>query len=183
VNADVVYTTDRLIVRTWTDREADVARVYDTYRRWEVSRWLGNPPATVNSTDEAAQRIDRWRRFHDTHHGTRGVWAIEIRDTGVVAGSVLLAPLSHSGTGELATEQEIGWHLHPDSWGYGYATESARGVIDFAWRHGLDEVYAVVYPDNEKSLNVCRRLHMIHTGRTERWFGATLEEFHLSNPA
>lgn len=182
MDADIVYTTDRLTIRTWTDSAADVARVYDTYRRWEVSKWLGNPPATVGSEDEALTRIQRWRAFHDKYQGARGVWAIEVRDTGVVAGSILLAPLSYSATGDLAPEQEIGWHLHPDSWGHGYATEAGLGVISYAWNHGLDEVYAVVYPDNEKSLKVCQRLGLTHTGRTDRWFGANLEEFHLERP-
>jgi len=178
---ETVYSTDRLVVRTWTDSDADLARILDTYRRWEVARWLGNPPATLNSLDEALQRAIRWRRFHDANAGERGVWAIEVKDSGIVAGSVLLAPLS-DGSGQLAPEQEIGWHLHPDSWGYGYATEAARGVIDLAWRVGLPEVRAVVYPVNEKSLMVCRRLGMTHLGRTDRWFGAVLEEFHLTRP-
>jgi RimJ/RimL family protein N-acetyltransferase len=177
-----VYTTDRLVVRTWTDSESDLSRIYDTYQRWEVARWLGNPPATLKSPEEALSRAQGWRRFHDKHNGDRGVWAIEVKDTGVVAGSILLAPLS-DGAGNLAPEQEIGWHLHPDSWGQGYASEAARGVIDLAWRVGLPEVYAVVYPENEKSLKVCQRLGMTHTGRTGRWFGAELEEFHLSRPA
>ena len=32
----VVYETDRLVVRDWVDTDED--RVFDIYRRWEVSR-------------------------------------------------------------------------------------------------------------------------------------------------
>jgi RimJ/RimL family protein N-acetyltransferase len=72
---------------------------------------------------------------------------------------------------------EVGWHLHPDSWGHGYATEAARGAIAKGFAEGLDEIFAVVRPDNKRSLAVCRRLGLTHLGRTDRWYGQALELF------
>ena len=66
---------------------------------------------------------------------------------------MLLVPLP-DGAGEF----EVGWHFHPDAWGHGYATEAARGALGWAFDRGLDEVYAVVRPDNAPSLKVCGRL-------------------------
>ena len=40
---------------------------------------------------------------------------------------------------------------------------------------------AVVYPDNAKSIAVCRRLGMTHLGQTDRYYGVTLELFRLRN--
>ena len=77
----------------------------------------------------------------------------------LVAGTVLFKPLPN-GVGEV----EVGWHLHPDSWGHGYATEAARAVIQRGFEAGLPEVYAVVRPGNEASLAVCRRLGMAAAG-------------------
>jgi RimJ/RimL family protein N-acetyltransferase len=85
----------------------------------------------------------------------------------------------HDG-GDYGGEVEVGWHLHPDSWGHGYATEAARGAVDRAFRYGLPEVYAVVRPDNAPSLAVCRRLGMTPLGRTTRWYGIDLEAFRLA---
>ena len=91
---------------------------------------------------------------------------------------MLLKPLPN-GVGEV----EVGWHLHPDSWGRGYATEAARAVVDRAFDDGLLEVYAVVRPGNEPSLAVCRRLGMQPLGRTTRWYHRELEAFRLEAPA
>jgi RimJ/RimL family protein N-acetyltransferase len=72
---------------------------------------------------------------------------------------------------------EVGWHFHPDAWGHGYATETARAALGWAFDRGLDEVFAVVRPDNTASLNVCRRLGMAALGRTSAYYGADLELF------
>jgi RimJ/RimL family protein N-acetyltransferase len=106
-----------------------------------------------------------------------GCWAIEPLDGGPPAGTVLLKPLPN-GVGEV----EVGWHLHPDCWGNGYATEAARAVVDRGFDGGLPEVYAVVRPGNEASLAVCRRLGMTPLGRVRRWYDVELEAFRLVAP-
>jgi len=165
-----VYETERLIVRPWTHDESDVDRIFDTYSRWEVARWLGAAPRALTAREEADAAVDRWAA-RGGEDGRFGVWAIEVRDTGVVAGTVLLVNLPES------EEIEVGWHLHPDSWGHGYATEAARGAIAKGFAEGLSEIFAVVRPDNERSLAVCRRLGMTHLGPSDRWYGQTLELF------
>jgi RimJ/RimL family protein N-acetyltransferase len=72
---------------------------------------------------------------------------------------------------------EVGWHFHPDAWGRGLATESARGAIAHGFKAGLGEIYAVVRPRNQASLAVCRRLGMRPLGLTKRWYDAELESF------
>jgi RimJ/RimL family protein N-acetyltransferase len=172
-----VFETERLVVRPWTHADADVDRVFDTYSRWEVARWLGSVPTALESREKADAVVDRFAARADPD-GRYGVWAIEVRATGTVAGTILLVPLPDpGGTGN--GEVEIGWHLHPDSWGRGYATEAARGAIDKGFADGLSEVFAVVRPDNERSLAVCRRLGMSHLGRTERWYDTELELFRI----
>jgi RimJ/RimL family protein N-acetyltransferase len=165
-----VYETDRLVIRPWTHDESDVDRIFDTYSQWEVARWLGATPRALTAREEADAAVDRWAG-RGSEDGRFGVWAIQVRDTGVVAGTVLLVNLPES------EEIEVGWHLHPDSWGHGYATEAARGAIAKGFAEGLREIFAVVRPDNERSLAVCRRLGMTHLGPSDRWYGQTLELF------
>jgi len=173
-----VFQTDRLVVREWTDEPADLDRIYDIYSRWEVARWLGAQPQAMASRDQAPGVVRRWRELHSASGGRYGAWAVQPRGTGLVAGTVLFKPLPN-GAGEV----EVGWHLHPDSWGHGYATESARGAVERGFRAGLTEVYAVVRPDNAASLAVCRRLGMTPLGRTERWYGVPVEAFRIDRPA
>lgn len=169
----VVFETDRLLARDWLETDED--RVFDIYRRWEVSRWLGAEPRVMTDRNAASRTIARWNeRNQDPSYG---VWAVEEKATGVVAGTVLLAPLPEPSTGDGRSEVEVGWHFHPDAWGRGLATESALGAVSYGFKHGLAEIYAVVRPDNHASLAVCRRVGMRPLGRTDRWYGAELESF------
>lgn len=171
-----MFTTERLIVRPWRRTDEDIDRIYDIYSRWEVARWLGATPRAMTERGEAEQAVDRWesRAAADPR---LGVWAVQVRDTGVVAGSVLFVRLPN-GDGEV----EVGWHLHPDSWGHGYATEAAGAVVRNGFAHGIEEVYAVVRPGNDASMAVCRRLGMTPLGITTRWYGVECEAFLLKNP-
>lgn len=162
--------TERLRLRPWTTSAADLARLTDIYGREEVSRWLGGPPSVPHE-----ELVARWAAVHELD-GRFGCWAIELAD-GTVAGTVLFKPLP-DGVGEV----EVGWHLHPDCWGHGYATEAARAVIEQGFGAGLPEVYAVVRPGNEASLAVCRRLGMVPVGRFRRWYDVELETFRLRAP-
>ena len=168
---EAIFDTERCVVRSW--RLDDAPRFLDTYRRWEVARWLGTNPKAVESVDDAEVRITRWaEQNHATPFGGR--WAVQRRDDGLVLGTVVLIPLP-DGDGEI----EVGWHFHPDAWGQGYATESARGALRWAFDRGVDEVLAVVRPENERSLAVCRRLSMEHLGRTTRYYQTELELFRI----
>ncbi len=167
---DAVLCSDRLRLRPWTTSAADLARMADIYGREEITRWIGGTP-----TLRPAELVARWAAVHalDARYGC---WAIELPDR-TVAGTVLFKPLPN-GVGEV----EVGWHLHPDSWGHGYATEAARTVIDRGFSAGVPEVYAVVRPGNEPSMAVCRRLGMEPLGRLRRWYGVELEAFRLMAP-
>jgi RimJ/RimL family protein N-acetyltransferase len=194
--AVVVTETERLIIRPWTRSDSDVDRIFDAYSRWEVVRYLGSVPRPLETRDQADGAVDRWAQ-RCTPDGRFGVWAVEIRATAVVAGTVLLVPLpepNRPGPGEVdgdgkvdgpaggEGEVEVGWHFHPDSWGHGYASEAARGVVDKGFVEGLARIYAVVRPTNEPSLAVCRRLGMTPLGLTDRWYDAELEAFRVDAP-
>jgi RimJ/RimL family protein N-acetyltransferase len=166
----VLLRTDRLRLRPWTTSAADLARLGDLYSREEIVRWIGGAP-----TVPPEELVARWAEVHrlDERHGC---WAAECPD-GTVAGTVLFKPLPN-GVGEV----EVGWHLHPDSWGHGYATEAARAVIDRGFGEGVPEVYAVVRPGNASSMAVCARLGMQRIGRFRRWYDVELETFRQTAP-
>jgi RimJ/RimL family protein N-acetyltransferase len=172
--------TRRLLIRPWTLDASDIDRVFDIYSRWEVSRWLGATPRAMRTRDEAVERVTRYREL-STSDDQYGVWAVQVRATGIIAGTVLFKHLPNS-DGSPPTDIEVGWHLHPDSWGHGYATEAARGVLERGFAAGVAQVYAVVYPGNDASVAVCRRLGMRPLGTTDRWYGTALEAYVLTRP-
>ena len=150
--------------------------MFDLYRRMEVAKWLGAEPKPMESRDQAQRGIARWAE-RNAGLDLGGIWAAERKADGVVAGTVLLARLP-DGEGEY----EVGWHFHPDSWGHGLATETARGALDLAWAGGLPEVLAVVLPGNEPSMAVCRRLGMAELGLTDRYYQQQMHLFRVAAP-
>lgn len=160
IDEEVIAETARTVVRPW--RLADADRCFDIYRRREVTAWLGAHP--MADRDEAVQMISR---ISDqiTVDARYGSWAVIERSSGVPVGGVLLKPLPN-GAGEI----EIGWQMHPDSWGRGLATEAASALLARGFADGLDEVWAVTHFGNHRSARVCAKLGMRLLGITHRWY-------------
>lgn len=147
-----VITTERLTLRPYV--ESDAPRVLDIHSRLEVIQWLGDPPyVPMADLDEALAWVERWRKAAEGGPYD-GAYAIEVRETGVVAGTVLVAPLPTSEH----DERQVGWHLHPDSVGNGYATEAAEALLDHVFALGLDEIWCDMFPHNAPSAAIAERL-------------------------
>lgn len=169
VTAEIV--TERCLLRNWRPEDED--RVLDLYARWEVARWLGAQPRAMETREEARRLVVRWGELNATEPLARR-WAVQRREDGLLLGTVILVPLP-DGDGEF----EVGWHFHPDAWGHGYATETARAAIAWGFERGLDQILAVVRPDNTASLKVCTRAGMTPLGRTDRYYGTEVELFRI----
>ena len=169
--------TGRLLLRNWD--ESDVAAFFDVYSREEVARWLGaHPRKALATVSEAQERLGRWREHERDLPPPFGLWAIvpyAAGTPGQPVGTLLLLPLSDDdGPTDLV---EVGWHLHPDFQGNGFATEAARAVLAVAAEAGMDEVLALTDLDNNASQRVAERLGMTDEGETERWFGETMRQY------
>ena len=170
------FTTERLSLHPWQPDEAEA--VLDLYSRWEVMRYLGANPQVLTDLDQAAAKIAGWLAFPGPLHG---VWAIRV--DGRPIGTALLKVLPLSGGAQPSGITEVGWHLHPDFWGHGYATEATSRLLDHAWAHGLDRVVAVTYPQNAASQAVCGRLGMAALGLTDQYYDVTSSLFEITAPA
>lgn len=116
--------------------------------------------------DEAREWIEVCRRREevDPFDVAR---AIVVRETGVVAGKVSVARAHRLDTGLFVGEYEVGWWLHPDSVGRGYATEAARALLDDVFARGLPDVWCGMYVDNAASAHVAARLGLPFVGRQQ----------------
>ncbi len=89
----------------------------------------------------------------------------------MVAGTVSLARCHRRDTGEFVGEYEVGWTLHPDSSGHGYATEAARLLLDDVFARGLPEAWCGVFVGNEVSCRVAERLGLPYLGvQQDPWY-------------
>ena len=83
-----IIETDRLILRPFADADAD--RVLDIHSRLEVIRWLSDPPYVPMADLDEARARDR-QLGHRRRRAVRTVGlAIEVKESGAVAGAVML---------------------------------------------------------------------------------------------
>lgn len=175
--------TARLLLRPWQPDDAEAALAI--YSEARVMRYLGSAGATGGSPPIAdlqtmRERMQRWFDAPaDAISGLPGRLAIVEKETQLPVGTVILSRLT-DGEGKPTPDVEVGWHLRPDRWGRGYATEAARAMLAYAFEIlRLPEVYAVVYKENAPSIRVCERLGMEHLGATDRYYGVKVELFRL----
>lgn len=163
--------TDRLTLRAFTD--ADAAR-YFSYRRLPATvRYLYRDPLTL---EESIERMPQYARLEFEKDADIFNLAIHPRGADELAGEVLLKLASLR-----AMQAELGYSLHPDSVGRGYATEAARAMLGLAFEHfGFHRVFARIDSENSASIAVAERLGMrreAHLVENDRFNGRWGSEF------
>jgi RimJ/RimL family protein N-acetyltransferase len=163
--------SDRLVLREWEAGDAPAA--LGSYGDEQVARWLA--PAMDRVQDSGAMRalLARWVDADAGMLPPAGHWAIERSEDGQVVGGASLLPLHPD------EEFEIGWAVHPQAWGHGYATESGLTLARWAFSQGIEQVIALVRPANARGLAVVRRIGMEWVGETEKYHGLRLQEYRL----
>jgi RimJ/RimL family protein N-acetyltransferase len=101
------------------------------------------------------ERWITWNLQNYAEHG-HGLWAIEQLDSGLFIGDAGITWQTALGQRLL----EVGWHIHPDHRGQGYATEAGLACL----RHGFEALRAgslssIVDPANAPSIRVAQRVH------------------------
>jgi RimJ/RimL family protein N-acetyltransferase len=143
--------TARLCLRPL--RHDDLDALAEVYQHPLVARWIGS------HTREDVEREIALQLEHQRSLGW-SFWAVEDRDTDRMIGDCGLQPLEHHGP-----DVELGYDLHPDTWGRGLATESARAVMERAFGPlGIDRVVAVVKPDHYASQRVLEKAGLHRAG-------------------
>jgi RimJ/RimL family protein N-acetyltransferase len=142
--------TTRLILRQW--RETDRAPFAELNGDPETMRFFP-APLTREESDATADRASA----HIDEHGW-GWWAVEVADGAPFVGFVGLAV-----PGFAPELVEVGWRLHRDHWGSGYATEAARESLRYGFEElGLDEIVSFTAVANTPSRRVMERIGMAH---------------------
>jgi len=149
---DYPLETDRLLLRPF--REDDLDALHDIERRPEVTRFLYWGPRTLEEVREALGR--RTAMTSIAKEGDAIRLAADLRATGALVGDVNLQ--WHS---EEHRQGEIGFVVHPDHQGRGYAVESARVMLALGFDElGLHRIVGRADGRNTASETVMQRLGM-----------------------
>ena len=149
------YATRRLLLRP--PAPADAPAIFAHGRLEEVAFPAGFPR---HETQADARRYVRGARREWKRTGLKKMaFAITLKRDGTwIGGANLRWP--HAGVGEL------GYSLHPDYWGRGYAAEAARVLLNAAFAEfGAHRVQATCWVKNRRSAAVLRKLGLKREGR------------------
>lgn len=151
--AEIVITTERLILRTWD--ESDLDAFMEATNTPAVMRWLGGVWSREDHEAGFARITGYQRDFGHTF------WIVEDRASGELLGFCGLKRVNSPGAGDLTGTAEVGWRLRESAWGKGIAKEAAIASLDLAFgRFGYSEVVAITVEGNGASQGLMRRLGM-----------------------
>jgi RimJ/RimL family protein N-acetyltransferase len=144
--------TDRLLLRRW--RLADLDALAELFALPEVWEFPFGRGLTRSESEKWLGRVlEGWE---DNGYD---MYALELAGTDRLIGFTGLRLAKWFS--EIDGEVEIGWRLHPDSWGNGYATEAALASLRVGFDElGAERIVAVVEPANAASLRLAERLGM-----------------------
>lgn len=147
--------TERLLLRRW--RRSDVNDLYEFAKSPLVGPRAGWAPH--QSKRESRQVLKRFMETGD-------VWAIVLKSTGRVIGSIGLHP-DEKRPGINA--RMLGYVLGEAYWGQGLMTEAARRAVRYAFEEARLDVLSVYhYPFNTASENVIRKCGFTYEGVLRR---------------
>ena len=134
---------------------------------WTATRYPGfndgmrwNPPASKAAIYAAIQHHLRiWA------NGEEYVWTIRLRADNNFIGRISIRREQGNGI------WSIGFWIHPEHWGQGFATEASRAIIDFGFgRLGANKIEAAHAQWNVASQRVLQKLGLNYVGDNPRGF-------------
>lgn len=144
--------TDRLLIRPGVAEDAETT--WQFRRLEQVSRWITRAPTTFEEYRGQFEAPDHLRK------------TLIVERDGEVIGDLMLQVDDAWAQAEVAddargVQAELGWVLHPEHAGHGYATEAVAELIRICFEDlGLRRVTANCFAANESSWRLMERLGM-----------------------
>ena len=124
--------TERLILRRY--KKEDIQDLFEYLSDKEVVRYEPYKPQTFEETQKSLE----WRISTDE------MIAVELKKSHKMIGNVYMGKREFEAL-------EIGYVFNRNYWGYGYAAESCKALIERAFSNGVHRVYAECDPNNKSS--------------------------------
>ena len=144
--------TDRLLLRPY--RDEDLEALHEIERLEGTARYLYNVPLDLEATRALLERRKALTAIDEEHDGL--LLAAVLKETGALIGHVNLEVKSSD-----HRQGEIGYVLHPDHQGHGYATEAAAVMLRLGFEElDLHRIVGRLDARNTASARVLERLGM-----------------------
>lgn len=150
--------TERLIIRDMLQSDWEHVHSYSSLP--EVAKYASWGPNTEEDTHQYIHHV-----LTQQQQSPRNAYelAVCIKDQDLMIGSVAIFIEK--------TNAELGYVLHPEHHGKGYATEAAMALLDYGFNTlGVHRVFATCRPANRASEQVMKRIGMQREGLLrEHW--------------
>jgi RimJ/RimL family protein N-acetyltransferase len=149
----VILTTERLVLRPWTQSDLEPMAAMNA-----DSRVMEYFPG-IKSRAESEKEMESLQE-HIEKYGW-GFWAASLRETGQWIGLIGLKHVSIAA--HFTPAIEVGWRLSQPFWGKGFATEGARASLQYGFEVlKVPEIVSYAPTQNIPSRRVMERIGMRH---------------------
>lgn len=146
--------TPRLTIKPYDEKDLDA--LTDLISNPEVTKTFMVPEyETREQYAELAKKLISFSRVEDTKH----------LDSGVYLGDTLIGFFNDCGGGDDMIE--VGYVIHPDYWGRGYASEVLTAMLPEIKRMGYKRVRAGYFEENPASARVMEKCGMHKIDETD----------------
>lgn len=157
---NIFLETERLILREFTGNDADNLFLLDSNP--EVMRW-GNGGNPTNYETIKNQSLPKMIKYYEKYEHY-GIWAALEKLSHEFIGWFHFYPAIENKFAvelRIVTDDEIalGYRLHPDKWGRGYATEGSQALVSKGFKEwNVQRVVGWTLLDNQRSIRVMEKV-------------------------
>lgn len=150
--------TQRLLLREF--RASDLDDLFAMTQREDFRRYEGEPMSRVETEEKLRLKIS------DAQAAPRVRYYLAVT---LPPSDLVIGQISARVTQPYIREWEVGWSIHPDYWGKGFATEGARAILDLVFKQmNGHRAIAFCHPQNIASMRVIEKIGMQREGRTRQ---------------
>lgn len=146
--------TERLRIREF--QQSDYEAVYEYSSDPEVVQYM---PFGPNTPQQAQDFLDRVISNQKMENRIDFEMAVTLKENNMLIGGCRVNKVDD-------IKAHIGYIFNKNYWGKGYATETAKALVDFGFNElDVHRVYATCEPDNIASKRVLEKVGMVLEGR------------------
>jgi RimJ/RimL family protein N-acetyltransferase len=148
--------TERLLLREFYSDDWQAVHAYHN-----DPRYLRYYTIEAESEQEARRFVQGWVAQQAEAPRLNFQLAIALPESGLLIGNVGLRLRWLGGHLTGSPQADIGYEVHPDYWGNGYASEAAQAMLDYGFGElGLHRIWAQCNAENRASARVLIKIGM-----------------------
>ncbi len=154
-----IANSERLQYAMMTEDDAEL--LFELDQDTEVMRYINGGKMTTRQEIQDVY-LPRLTKYTNADKGW-GMWKLTTTSNNEFIGWVLVRPMNFFSGQPKWDDWELGWRLMRKAWGFGYATEAAKHIMQ-ALKETQDMSYfsAIAMPGNEASINIMKKLGMTY---------------------